>query len=81
MFATNSDLQSGLRLSPFLDTDFNQLADSLLIDRLKRIVGENSLLKIIGQEASNVVTGETESHLCQIIRAKGEELCDFRDLI
>ena len=55
MLAADSDFQLRPGLPSPLHSDFNQLADSFLIENLEGIVLQNALVDVNGQELPGVV--------------------------
>ena len=74
---TELDVRSGA-LAAF-DSDLHQFADSVLVKRLERIFFENILVHVLFDDLSCVVSGESKSHLGQVVGSEGEELRIFRE--
>ena len=53
-----------------LDAEVNKPSDTLGVDRLERIGVEDLVAEILTHEGSDIVTGEAECHLCQVIGAE-----------
>ncbi len=81
MFATDANFQVGARVASLFDTDLHQCSDARLIDALERILREDLVLEVIGEECADVVTRETKCCLREIVRAEGEEIRVFRNFI
>ena len=57
------------------DADLDQLADAVLVERLERVVLDDALLEIAGEELPlGVVSREAERRLREVVRAEGEEV-------
>src|SRR5262249_36934203 len=63
MLAADSDLQISTRVTAPLDADADQLADALLVEHRERVVLQNPLLQVGGQEFRDVVAAVPERHL------------------
>src|SRR6266542_4434460 len=61
VLAADADLQIGARRASVLDADFEELPHAFLIERLKRVVGEDLLLDVEGQEAARIVAARGNS--------------------
>ena len=70
----------GRVLRPLLGGHLHQLADAFLIQHGKRILLEDSLLQVLGQELVDVVAREAEGRLRQVVGAEAEELGLLGDL-
>ena len=55
-------------------------AHTVFIDGLERVGIENTLTEVVTNEAADVVTAETECHLCQVVSTEGEEFGFFSDV-
>ena len=67
---------------PALDRDPHQLADTFLVERRERVVREDAVLEVAGEElALGVVAREPERGLGQVVRAEREEVGVKRDLV
>jgi len=74
MFAADAQLQVGTGLATTLGGDLHQLAYTLLIQHIKRILFENSFCEICRQNLGHVIAGESEGGLREIVRTEGKEL-------
>ena len=81
MFAADTDVQVRIFSLTKLDCHFHQLADTILVKFCKWVVFEDLSLVVCFQELACVITGESESHLCQVVGSEAEEVCIFCDLI
>ena len=76
---TQFDVRAGLLAE--LSSHLNQLANAILIQLLERIGLVDLLAVVFIQELASIVSGEAERHLREVVRAEGEELSFFRNLI
>ena len=75
MLAADPDLDCRPHRSAAFDRDADELADTVDVDRLERIVLEQAVLEVEGQEPSlGVVARHAEGRLGQVVRAEREEL-------
>ena len=75
VLAADSDRQRGVERPAAFDRDPHQLADALLVERRERIVRQDAILEIAGEElALRVVAREPERRLRQVVRAEREEV-------
>src|SRR5579863_3336668 len=81
MFAADAYFQLRTRLPPAFDSDSHQFAHAVAIDRGKRILLQNPLRKIGGQNFVHIVAGEAKRGLREIVGAEREELGLFGDFI
>ena len=72
MFTADSNLDIGSLSFTSLDCNLYELPDASLVNALKWVVPQDVHVKVVRQKCVNVVTAESETHLCQIICAKGE---------
>ncbi len=70
MLSAYTDLEIRPRASAPLDTDLNELTDTLLIENLEGVLFENTLVDVFGKEHTGIIPGITESHLGQVIGAE-----------
>ena len=70
MFAAYSHLQLGSRHPAFFGADSDQLAHSILIQHLERIVFKNPVLYVEGQEFAGVVPRDAIGGLRKIVGAE-----------
>ena len=74
LLAADAELDVRAGLTAQLRRHLDEAADACLIELGER-VGFVDLAVVVGRkELARVVTGEAEGHLCQIVRAEGEEL-------
>ena len=52
-----------------------------LVEHLERIVLDDAVLEVVGQEAAGVVAGQAPGGLGEVVGAEGEELRLARDLV
>ena len=50
-----------------LDSELNQLANTLGVDGLEWISIENLVAKLFSHEGADIITRETEGHLCEVV--------------
>src|SRR5208283_1549131 len=81
MLAANAELDIGTRLAALLNRDLHQLADTHLVNRLKRVAFDNFQLLILRQERTAIIAAHAERRLRQIVGAEAEELRVLRDLV
>src|SRR4029077_3513881 len=81
VLAANPDLQIAPRAAAELHGHLDELPDTGLIEHLERILGQEPVLDIKGQEAARVVARETERRLREIVRPEGEKLGLLGNLI
>src|SRR5699024_4481280 len=74
VLAADTEVDVGASGTAELAGHVDQLADADLVETLERVVVEDLLLVVAGQEAAGVVTGEAEGHLGEVVGAEGEEL-------
>ena len=67
MLATDTALQFGTYRAAFLNSHFNQLAYTVLVEYLERVNLQNLLFEVNRQEAGNIVTRVAECHLSQVV--------------
>ena len=80
MFAADADLELGPHLAPALDTDLDQFADALLVERHEGIARQDAAPGIDAEEARRVVARDAERGLRQIVGAEREKLGGLGDL-
>ena len=82
VLAADAEPEVGPRLPAALDRDAHEVAHPRLIERLERVVDEDALLEIAGEERSlGVIARESERGLREVVRSEREEVRVFRDLI
>ena len=81
VLATDADLEFRPRFAALGHTHLNELAHALLVQGLEGILLDDIVLGIVINEFCRVVAGEPVGGLGQVIRAEGEELRLFRDLV
>src|SRR5262245_11555127 len=81
MLTANADFQRFPDAPTRRDGELDQLADSFLVQHLKRIVGKYATLHVVGQETTGVVAAQPERRLRQIVGAEGEKVGCFRDAV
>ena len=74
MLTANSHFEIRLHAAATFRTQPHQLAYTLAIQHLKRIVGHDLALDVIGQEATRVVAAQTKRGLRKIVGPKGKEV-------
>ena len=77
MFAADTQVQIRVRRTTILYSQFDELSDTLLIQRDKRVTFKNLLFAVFRQERTGVITRESEAHLREVVGTEGEELCSF----
>ena len=75
MLAADSDVKLRIHRFAQLDSHLHQLAYTNLIQFCERIVLEDLRIIVSVQELTSVVTGESVSHLCQVVCTEAEEVC------
>ncbi len=55
MLSADADLQLRVGAAPFFRAELHQLADALLVDRLERILWQDLLVDVLGEERAGVV--------------------------
>ena len=68
-------------LAAHLAGEAHERTDAGRVDRLERILLEHPLLDVRGEERSDVVAAEAESHLREVVGAEAEEVGDLGDLV
>src|SRR2546422_1792869 len=81
MLAADTELDVRTRPAAELDGRAHYRAHTVGVERRERVLVENLLLLIDAQELADVIAGESERELCQVVRAKGEELRLLGDLV
>src|SRR5260221_9450522 len=77
MLTADPDLEVRPRLPAARDRPENELAHSFLVKSVEGVLRQNPetmLVDILGEEVTGVIAGERHRHLCQVVRAEGEEL-------
>mmetsp|Transcript_34408 Transcript_34408/g.111967 ORF Transcript_34408/g.111967 Transcript_34408/m.111967 type:complete len:633 (-) Transcript_34408:787-2685(-) len=74
MLAANAQLDVGPCGSAALNGDADQLPDALLVQAHEGVLFEDALGLVLWQEVSCVVAAQAVRRLCQVVRAKTEEL-------
>ena len=74
MLPADAHLELGAHAAPQPQRQFHQLADSLLIEHLERVVRQNAGLDVERQEPPGVVAGEPERRLGEVVGPEREEL-------
>ena len=72
---------SVLVCAAFFDGDFHELADAGGVERGERVLRIDVVLLVAVEEGAHVVTADAERGLGEVVRAEGEELGVFGDLI
>src|SRR5262245_43097303 len=71
VLAADPDLQAGRHGAPASDSEPDQLAHALLVERLERVVRQEAALEVRGQElALGVVARQPERRLGEVVRAE-----------
>src|ERR1700678_1266278 len=84
VFTANSDFELWIRGAALLDPPLDKHSDAFHVQRLERIVLENSgllFIDVVWQKPSCVIAGKTHRRLRQVVRAEREELGNFGNLI
>ena len=82
MLAADADLEIWLRLPAALDRHPHHRPDTVAIEHLERVRGDDLLLDVARQEALlGIITRYAEDSLRQVVRAEREELRLRRDLV
>ena len=81
MFAADAALEVLARAAALEHRLADELAHAVAVENLERVVLEDALLEVDGQELADVVARESERHLRQVVRAEREELGDLGDLV
>src|SRR4051794_35150353 len=81
MLATDAQFNIRPGCAAFLTGDFDQLANTVLIERDKWIIGKKAAFNVKWQELAGVVTREAKSGLGQIIGTEGEEFSFLSNLV
>ena len=81
MFSADTDFQVFSRVSSFVYGDSHELAHAFLIEDVEGVNGEDLLFDVSGEEATDIVSGETEGHLGEVVGSEGEELSVFGNFI
>src|SRR5690242_20401730 len=74
MFPTDPHLETGAGLSSFVDRHANQPPDSVLVQYLEWILGEDTLLHVRGKEPPRIVPAQPKGGLGQVVRPERKEL-------
>src|SRR6185295_2396957 len=81
VLAADADLQARPRLASTLDGDAHHRADTVAVEDLERVRGDDLLLYVLGEEALlRVVARDAEDRLREVVRSEREELrlrCDL----
>src|SRR5689334_13291992 len=82
VFTADTEFETGVCGPPTFGTDPHQCADTVTVDCLERRNAEDTLLQIGREERGfYIVTGEAPRCLGEIVRAEGEELGRFGNLV
>ena len=81
MFAADTALQILTRAASLEYRLADQLADTVAVQNLERIVLQNTLFEVDRQELGDIVARESQGHLRQVIGSEREELCNLGYLI
>jgi len=81
VFAANPDLEIGACGAAFLDAHLDQLPDAFLIERLERVVREDVLLDVEGQEAARIIAAQAHRRLRQVVGAEAKELSNLSEAV
>ena len=73
LFAADAGLQVPAGGASGLDRMADHPADAVAVDGLEGIGGDDVLAEIFADEGSDIVAGETEGHLGEVVGAEGEE--------
>ena len=80
MFPTDPDLEPGAGLPSVFYRHANKPPDSVLVQYLKRILGEDTLLDVRGKEPPRIIPAQSKSSLGEVIRPEREEFCRLGDV-
>ena len=75
MLTANAYFQVFLGRTTFVNTDFYELANAILIDGLERVTFKNSPFQVIPEERSRIITAKAQRQLGQVVGAEREEIC------
>ena len=67
MLTTNTATQVRTYLTAFLHSEFDEAANTLLVEHLERVYLQNLLIEVYRQELSDIVAAVTEGHLSQVV--------------
>ncbi len=82
VLAADTELDLGFRSPTPLDRDPHEVADTVAIQDLERVLLEDPVLQVVREElALGVVTRESERGLREIVRSEREEVRFGRDLV
>src|SRR5258708_39960679 len=81
VLAADTDLELGVRSSSLVRSQPDELADTLLVDRLEGILGKDLLVDVLGKEGAGVVPRVAERHLREVVCAEREEFRGFAQLL
>src|ERR1035437_4135579 len=81
MFSADTYLQVFAGATAFFNGNLHQQSYTFEIDHLEWIDRKNFFIKVIGQETSDVIPGEAEGHLGEVVGSEREELGRFCDLV
>ncbi len=75
VFTTDADLETRPGRAPVHNTLFDERTNTLSIDRLERIVSEDTLVDVVREEAGfRVVAAQAKRRLRKIVSTEGEKL-------
>src|SRR5579884_1289806 len=80
VFSADPDLQVRPHSSAPLDSQTDEGTDPVLVDRLEWIPREDTVLSVVADEVTVVVTAHAEACLRQVVSREGEELRLLGDL-
>mmetsp|Transcript_5850 Transcript_5850/g.17445 ORF Transcript_5850/g.17445 Transcript_5850/m.17445 type:complete len:281 (+) Transcript_5850:440-1282(+) len=81
MLSADGEAQVRVRGASLGGRQFDEPSHSLLVDALERVVHQDSLLKVRGDEGPGVIAGDSKRHLRQVVRPVREELAKVRAII
>ena len=81
MLAADSDLQVGTRLASPFGRHLYQLPNAFAIENRKRILLDDSIREVGGQNPAHIVARKAKGGLREIVSTKGEELRYLGDFI
>ena len=82
VLAAHAELEVGLGLAPEAGADAHELADAVGVDGLERVALQQALLQVGRHHpALDVVAGEPERHLGEVVGAEAEEVGLLGDLV
>ena len=67
MLTADAAAEVGTYLATLLDSELDETAHTLLVENLEWVYLQDLLVKLDGQERSNVVARVTEGHLSEVV--------------